>query len=117
LPQSQVVSIGADLVFNELKKQPKALLVCGSYTIGKERVFIGDYFDLSTFFSCSLLVQFFLEAIAERLNVKICVTRDKMNILNCFNDEGLNKKLTLNPNETNLHVLQMGQLNTKVIKF
>ena len=92
LPQSQVIAIGADLVLKELKKQPKALICCGSYLIGKERVFM---------------------AIAEKLGVKVCVTRDKFNILSCFNDNKLNKMLTLNANETNLHVIQMGQLNLK----
>ena len=41
LPQSRIVSLGVELVMNELEKQPKALIVCGSYTIGKERVFLG----------------------------------------------------------------------------
>jgi len=34
LPQTKVISLGVDLVLSELKKEPKALIVCGSYTIG-----------------------------------------------------------------------------------
>ena len=40
LPQSKVISLGVDLVLSELKKQPKALIVCGSYTIGRYYYFV-----------------------------------------------------------------------------
>jgi DNA cross-link repair 1A protein len=96
LPQEKIVSLGVETVFNELKQQRKlkrnVLIVCGSYTIGKERVFI---------------------AIAKSLGVKVCVAREKYNTLKCLNDSDLDEMLTLNPNETNLHVLPMGKLNYK----
>ena len=41
LPQDQVVRLGVETVKRELAVNPKALVVCGTYTIGKERVFIG----------------------------------------------------------------------------
>lgn len=41
------------------------------------------------------------------------VTRDKKNIIDCLDDERLNKMITRDPNETNLHVIQMGKLNIK----
>lgn len=41
LPQDQVVRLGVETVKRELAVNPKALIVCGTYTIGKERVFIG----------------------------------------------------------------------------
>lgn len=44
----------------------------------------------------------------------MCVTREKLNILTCLEDKKLNKMLTLDPNETNLHVVSMGLLNIKV---
>ncbi len=77
---------------NELKSKPKSLVVCGSYTIGKERVFI---------------------AVAELLNLKIFVTKEKKGIIDCLEDERLNKMITEDPYETNLHVVQMGKLNIK----
>lgn len=43
------------------------------------------------------------------------MTRDKMNIISCLEDENLLKRITLNPEETSLHVIPMGQLNIKVI--
>jgi DNA cross-link repair 1A protein len=68
-------------------------VVCGCYTIGKERIFI---------------------AIAELLDIKICVTREKMKIIECLDNEKLIKRVTLDPKETFLHVLPIGQLNIKV---
>ncbi len=51
------------------------------------------------------------QAIAEALNVKAYVSKDKKNILDCLEDDALNKMITQDPNETNLHVVQMGKLN------
>lgn len=41
LPQSKIIQLGIDLVRKEMDSKPNALIVCGSYTIGKERIFIG----------------------------------------------------------------------------
>jgi DNA cross-link repair 1A protein len=92
LPQSKVIEIGVDLAIAELKKQPKALIVCGAYTIGKERVFI---------------------AIAEKLQSKIYVTKEKKKIIDCLENDNFQKMLTLDPNEAGLHVIPMGKLNIK----
>ncbi|CAF0851124.1 unnamed protein product [Brachionus calyciflorus] len=92
VPQSKIISIGVDLVRRELSKMPNTLVVCGSYTIGKERIFM---------------------AIAEELDLKVCVTREKWNVINCLENEKLIKMVTLKPNETNLHVISMGLLNIK----
>lgn len=91
-PQKKIIQMGIDLVKQELKKYPQTLIVCGSYTIGKERIYTGIAYDL---------------------DIKICVTRDKFNILECIEDKQLMKYLTLNPNETRLHVLPMSYLNLK----
>lgn len=45
------------------------------------------------------------------------VSREKWNIINCLENEKLTKMVTLNSNETNLHVISMGLLNIKVILF
>lgn len=42
LPQSKIVALGAQVAKNEVRAKPKCLLICGTYTIGKERVFIGN---------------------------------------------------------------------------
>ncbi|RNA12385.1 DNA cross-link repair 1A, partial [Brachionus plicatilis] len=92
VPQKKIISIGVELVRKELGKQSNTLIVCGSYTIGKERIFM---------------------AIAEELALKVSVTREKWNIINCLENDKLIKMVTLNPNETNLHVISMGLLNIK----
>lgn len=94
LPQEKIIKLGIDLVKKELDEKPNALIVCGSYTIGKERIFIG---------------------IAESLDLKVFVSREKKIVIDCLNDSNLNKRITQNAAETNLHVVQMGKLNIKVI--
>lgn len=64
----------------------KTIFVCGSYSVGKEKIFL---------------------AISESLNSKICVTRDKLNILKCYEDETLTESLTMNKNEALVHVLPL----------
>lgn len=90
--QENIIALGVKTVCDELLKYPNSLIICGSYTIGKERIFI---------------------SIANKINAKICVKKDKKSILDCLEDSELSSKLTLNPNETNLHVLPMRYLNMK----
>jgi len=76
-----------------LKSRPRTLICVGTYTIGKERVF---------------------EAISEELKInKIAVSKNKLKVLKCLEDEGLGTKLTVDYNETNLHVIPMAWLNIK----
>ncbi|XP_062610123.1 DNA cross-link repair 1A protein-like [Saccostrea cucullata] len=92
--QKEVIAFTVNLVQNELQRNPRTLIVCGSYTIGKERVFI---------------------AVAEALQCKICVLRDKKNILDCLEDDSLRRKLSLNFNDSCLHVLPMGKLKPNAL--
>ncbi|XP_063435475.1 DNA cross-link repair 1A protein-like isoform X2 [Mytilus trossulus] len=89
-PQKLVIEFGVSLVEKILTEKPKTLVVCGSYTIGKERIFT---------------------AIARRFDCKICVQRDKYKVLECLEDPDLTARLTLDGNETFLHVLPMKKLN------
>jgi hypothetical protein len=41
------------------------------------------------------------------------VARDKWNTMMCYDDERTKRLLTLDPNETNLHIIAMCHLNTK----
>lgn len=53
-------------------------------------------------------------AIADALGCKICVMRDKKNVLDCLEDIGLRERISLNFNDSCLHVLPMNKLNPKV---
>jgi DNA cross-link repair 1A protein len=88
--QEIVIQLGVKTIKEELKKYPNSLIICGSYTIGKERVYT---------------------SLADEIGCKIYVKREKKKILDCLDDEKLKSKLTLDPNETNLHVLPMNILN------
>ena len=56
-----------------------------------------------------------MTAIAEALNCKICVTRDKKKILDCLEDADINKRITLSAMEAKVHVVPMKELNYKVV--
>lgn len=45
-PQGEVIDFTVSLVLRELQRTPDTLIVCGSYTIGKERIFIGNGFPI-----------------------------------------------------------------------
>lgn len=46
--------------------------------------------------------------------MKICVTREKKNILDCLEDPRINARITLRWQDAGLHVLPMKELNCKV---
>ncbi len=92
LPQEKIVALGVQVARNELRAQANTLIICGTYTIGKERVFM---------------------AIAESLGCKVFVSREKKGVIECLEDERLSGMVTQVEDETNLHVVQMGKLNIK----
>ena len=94
-PQDKVIEFTTSKVMECLQKYPDTLVISGTYTIGKERVFID---------------------IAKKLQKKICVEKQKLNILKCFKDKNLNSMLTLNPYDTNIHVVQMNKLSWPSLK-
>ena len=56
----------------------------------------------------------FIPAIAEALNCKISVVRDKKSVLDCLDDPELSSRVSLRWQDSGLHVLPMGKLNYKV---
>ncbi|KAG1577625.1 hypothetical protein G6F48_012551 [Rhizopus delemar] len=67
----------------------KTVVVVGTYSLGKERIFI---------------------RIAKKLKSKIFVTDRKMEILSCFGDDELMKMLTDEPKEAQVHVIPLGHI-------
>jgi len=93
--QDEVVRFATSKVTECLKMFPNTLVISGTYTIGKEKIFLD---------------------IAQKLQCKICVTKEKLKIMNCFQDKAINSVLTTDPTETNLHVVQMKQLQWPSLK-
>lgn len=42
-PQSEVVQFAVTTALKAVQKEPKTLVVCGAYTIGKEKIFAGTH--------------------------------------------------------------------------
>ena len=76
-----------------VRRFPDTVIVSGTYTIGKERVFL---------------------ALAEALDSKICITKEKEEILRCLEWPALQNLLTNCPLMASIHVLPMKKLNVNV---
>ena len=85
-PQSEAVQFAVDTARTT---EEDTLIVVGSYTIGKEKVFVG---------------------IAEQLQCRVFVEERKKRVLDCLEDQNLSSKLTLDPAQARIHVLPMGSL-------
>ena len=93
-PQNDVIDFVVKTARRFLEENKRTLIVCGAYTIGKERVF---------------------HSLANELGLKIGVTKEKMKILKCLEDKDLENKLTLDYNLAQLHVLPLFSINLKVL--
>ncbi|MBN3277848.1 DCR1A protein, partial [Polyodon spathula] len=90
--QQEAITFAATTAFETLTLNPRTLVVCGAYSIGKEKVFL---------------------AIADVLGCKVCVSRDKYNILCCLESERIKELITMDWDATQLHVLPMMQVSYK----
>jgi hypothetical protein len=61
-----------------------------------------------------MIINIILSALAKALDCKICVQRDKFKILECLEDADLTKRLSLDFNDSFLHVLPMAKLKVEV---
>nr|CAB3263146.1 uncharacterized protein LOC104265655 [Phallusia mammillata] len=91
-PQNEVVTYTQQLVQKIVLEEPKTLFITGTYSIGKERIFLG---------------------MARTLNSKIFVTRDKYRTMSCLDNFEIKSLLTMDAEATNLHVLPMKNLNVQ----
>ncbi|XP_063235767.1 uncharacterized protein LOC134538400 [Bacillus rossius redtenbacheri] len=89
-PQYDMIAKVVDIVNDHTIKVPKTLIVCGTYTIGKEKVFM---------------------AIAELLDCKLWARADKRKVLECIRDPDITRRLTSSPSDAQVHVCPMGDLN------
>ncbi|XP_009487903.1 DNA cross-link repair 1A protein [Pelecanus crispus] len=90
--QQEVIQFAVNTAFETVTLNPRTLVVCGTYSIGKEKVFL---------------------AIAEVLGSKASMSRDKYKTLQCFESAAVNSLISVDWDGTLLHVLPMMQINFK----
>ncbi|XP_068254966.1 DNA cross-link repair 1A protein [Nyctibius grandis] len=90
--QQEVVQFAVNTAFETVTLNPRTLVVCGTYAIGKEKVFL---------------------AIAEVLGSKASMSRDKYKTLQCLESAAINSLISVDWDGTLLHVLPMMQINFK----
>ncbi|GLD62915.1 DNA cross-link repair 1A protein [Lates japonicus] len=93
--QQEVINFAASTAFELVTLNPRTLVVCGSYSVGKERVFL---------------------ALAEVLGSKVCLSRDKYNTMCCLESEQVRQRITTDWKEAQVHVLPMMQLSFKKLQ-
>ncbi|XP_069719683.1 DNA cross-link repair 1A protein [Phaenicophaeus curvirostris] len=90
--QQEVIQFAVNTAFETVTLNPRTLVVCGTYSIGKEKVFL---------------------AIAEVLGSKASMSRDKYKTLQCLESTAVNSLISVDWAGTLLHVLPMMQINFK----
>jgi hypothetical protein len=91
--QNEVLDFINGTVKMTVQECPETLILVGTYMIGKERVFL---------------------SIAESLNCKVFVDSTKRKILECLQDQSISSLLTIDCQESNLHVVPMTSMNLHV---
>ncbi|XP_053168035.1 DNA cross-link repair 1A protein [Hemicordylus capensis] len=93
--QQEVIQFAVNTAFETVTLNPRTLVVCGTYSVGKEKVFLG---------------------IAEVLGSKVSMSQDKYKTLQCLELATINSLITLDWNDTLLHLLPMMQINFKSLQ-
>ncbi|XP_028423229.1 DNA cross-link repair 1A protein isoform X2 [Perca flavescens] len=93
--QQEVINFAANTAFELVTLNPRTLVVCGSYSVGKEKVFL---------------------ALAEVLGSKVCLSRDKYNTMCCLESEQVRQRITTDWKAAQVHVLPMMQLSFKKLQ-
>ncbi|KAM6896988.1 DNA cross-link repair 1A protein [Xenentodon cancila] len=93
--QQEAITFAANAAFELVTLNPRTLVVCGSYSVGKEKVFL---------------------ALAEVLGSKVCLSRDKYNTMCCLESEQVKERITTDWKGAQVHVLPMMQLTFKKLQ-
>ncbi|KAJ7984654.1 hypothetical protein DPEC_G00357000 [Dallia pectoralis] len=90
--QQEVITFASHKAFECITLHPRTLVVCGSYSVGKEKVFL---------------------ALAEVLGTKVSMSPDKFNTMRCLESDRIRQLITTAWGTAQVHVLPMMQLNFK----
>lgn len=90
--QQEVIQFAINAAFEAVTLNPRALIVCGTYCIGKEKVFL---------------------AIADVLGSKVGMSPEKYKTLQCLNIPEVNSLITTDMCSSLVHLLPMMQINFK----
>uniref|UniRef100_A0A3Q3KQK8 DNA cross-link repair 1A protein n=2 Tax=Monopterus albus TaxID=43700 RepID=A0A3Q3KQK8_MONAL len=93
--QQEVINFAASTAFELVTLNPHTLVVCGSYSVGKEKVFL---------------------TVADILGSKVCLSRDKYNTMCCLESEEVRTHITTDWKAAQVHVLPMMQLTFKKLQ-
>ncbi|TRY60330.1 hypothetical protein DNTS_013664 [Danionella cerebrum] len=93
--QDKVVTFAVNIAFEMVTLNPRTLVVCGTYAVGKEKVFL---------------------AISDILGSKVCLSKDKFNTMCCLESEEINQRITMDWQAAQVHVLPMMQINFKNLR-
>ncbi|KAM4851868.1 DNA cross-link repair 1A protein [Thomomys bottae] len=90
--QQEVIQFAINTAFEAVTLNPRVLVVCGTYCIGKEKVFV---------------------AIADVLGSKVGMSQEKYRTLKCLNIPEINSVITTDMCTSSVHLLPMMQINIK----
>lgn len=90
--QQEVIQFAINTAFEAVTLNPRTLVVCGTYSIGKEKVFL---------------------AIADVLGSKVGMSQEKYKTLQCLNIPEINSLITVDMCDSLVHLLPMMQINFK----
>lgn len=93
--QQEVINYAANTAFELVTLNPRTLVVCGSYSVGKEKVFL---------------------ALADVLGSKVCLSRDKFNTMCSLESDEVKQRITTDWKSAQVHVLPMMQLSFKKLQ-
>ncbi|KAM8924752.1 DNA cross-link repair 1A protein [Pelodytes ibericus] len=91
-PQQEAIQFAVNTAFEMVTLYPRTLVVCGTYSVGKEKVFL---------------------AIADVLGCKVSMSQDKYKTMLCLESDEIRSLVTTDWHSTSLHVLPMMTVNFK----
>ncbi|XP_072479155.1 DNA cross-link repair 1A protein [Notamacropus eugenii] len=90
--QQEVIQFAINIAFETVTLSPRTLVVCGTYAIGKEKIFL---------------------AIADVLGSKVSMSKEKYKTLQCLELQEVNSLITTDWSSALVHLLPMMQINFK----